>query len=150
MPRLAPVLLVALLAAPDPSATTTDVMVRPTEIDVKGHLNHAKPVEYLQWGRWEWLEARGLSHDRLAELGVVLVVVNINLDYRRECRSGEKLAVVTRLEKVGEKSVTFRQQIIKPDGSAAVEGSVVLVAIDPATRRSRPLPPALAGLAPKE
>lgn len=128
-----------------PASSSLDVVVRPTEIDSKNHLNHAKAIEYLQWGRWDWLDVQNLSDERLrGEMGTVLVVVNINIDYRQECLRGEKLKVVTSVEKVGEKSFTFRQEIRKPDGSVAISGTVTLVAIDPAIRKSRPLPADLA------
>ena len=40
--------------------TSLEIVVRPTEIDVNGHVNNAKYVEYLEWGREEWYERNGL------------------------------------------------------------------------------------------
>ena len=45
--------------------TTLEIVVRPTEIDVNGHVNNAKYVEYLEWGREEWYESNGLPYERL-------------------------------------------------------------------------------------
>jgi acyl-CoA thioester hydrolase/thioesterase-3 len=30
--------------------TSLNIIVRPTEIDVNGHVNNAKYLEYLEWG----------------------------------------------------------------------------------------------------
>lgn len=131
------------LAPVEPKASFRDdpvaITVRPTDIDVKGHVNNARYVEYLQWGRWEWFEERGLTNERLTELGVVLVVVNLNLDFRKECKSGEKLSVKTTVEKVGVKSFTM-SQVVNRDKAVVLEGTVTMVSIDPTTRKSRTLP----------
>ena len=36
-----------------------ELIVRSTEIDVNGHVNNAKYLEYLEWGREEWYEKAG-------------------------------------------------------------------------------------------
>ena len=52
---------------PDPTEATGEVVletvVRCTEIDVNGHVNNAKYVEYLEWGREEWYERRGFPYE---------------------------------------------------------------------------------------
>lgn len=124
--------------------TVLEIIVRPTEIDVNGHVNNAKFVEYLEWGREEWYECNGLPYDRLQAMGAATVTVNINLNYRRECRQGERLTILTRPEKLGRTSFTLAQEIRKPDGVVAADATVVLVTIDPATRKPRVVPPELA------
>ena len=69
--------------------TSLEIVVRPTEVDVNGHVNNAKYVEYMEWGREEWYEQHGLPYERLFSLGAVTVTVNLNLNFRRECRQGE-------------------------------------------------------------
>ena len=76
--------------------TSLEIVVRPTEVDVNGHVNNAKYVEYMEWGREEWYERHDLPYDRLFSLGAVTVTVNLNLNFRRECRQGEVLTILTR------------------------------------------------------
>lgn len=125
-------------------ASTLAVAVRPTDLDSKGHVGNARYLEYFQWGRWRWLEERGVSNESLEASGAVLVVVNVNVNYRAECRYGDALEVRTSAVQDGEKKVVFRQQVLRPDGSLAAEGTVIMVAIDPVIRKSRPVPDALA------
>ena len=33
--------------------TAHEIVVRPTEVDVNGHVNNTKYVEYMEWGREE-------------------------------------------------------------------------------------------------
>lgn len=124
--------------------TSLDLVVRPTEIDVNGHVNNAKYVEYLEWGREDWYERNGLPYDRLLALGAVTVTVNIDLNFRRECRQGETLTVATRPERLGRTSFALRQEIRRAGGETAADAVVTLVTIDPATRKSRPVPEELA------
>jgi thioesterase III len=122
--------------------TALEIVVRPTEVDVNGHVNNAKYVEYMEWGREEWYERKGLPYDRLFALGAV--TVNLNLNFRQECRQGETLVITTRPERLGRTSFALRQEIRKRDGEVAADGVVTMVTIDPATRKSRPVPDELA------
>jgi thioesterase III len=124
--------------------TSLEIVVRCTEIDVNGHVNNAKYVEYLEWGREDWYERNGLAHDRLSELGAVTVMVNLNLNFRRECRQGEVLLITTRPERLGRSSFALRQEIHTRDRALAADAVVTTVTIDPATRKSRPVPEELA------
>jgi thioesterase III len=124
--------------------TLLEIIVRPTEVDVNGHVNNAKYVEYMEWGREEWYEKNGLPYDRLFALGAVTVTVNINLNFRKECRQGDVLRIVTRPERLGRTSFTLHQEIRKLDGAIAADGTVTLVTIDPQSRKSRPVPDELA------
>jgi YbgC/YbaW family acyl-CoA thioester hydrolase len=124
--------------------TILEIVVRPTEVDVNAHVNNAKYVEYMEWGREEWYEKNGLPYDRLFALGAVTVTVNINLNFQKECRQGDILSIVTRPERLGRTSFTLRQEIRKSDGTVAALGSVTLVTIDPQMRKSRPVPDELA------
>jgi len=124
--------------------TVLEIIVRPTEIDVNGHVNNAKFVEYLEWGREEWYERNGLHYDRLHEMGAVTVTVNVNLNYRLECRQGERLTVATRPLKLGRTSFTLAQEIRKPDGAIAADATIVLVTIDPTSRKPCVVPIELA------
>lgn len=124
--------------------TLLEIIVRPTEVDVNAHVNNAKYIEYMEWGREEWYEKNELPYDRLFTMGAVTVTVNINLNFLKECRQGDVLTIATRPEQIGRTSFALRQEIRKSDGSIAAEGTVTLVTIDPHTRKSRPVPAELA------
>jgi len=122
--------------------TALEIVVRPTEVDVNGHVNNAKYVDYMEW-REEWYERQGLPYARLFALGAVTVTANLNLNFRQECRQGEFLVITTRPERLGRTSFAFHQEIRRRDGTLAA-GVITVVTIDPATRKSRPVPDELA------
>ena len=123
-----------------------EAVVRCTEIDVNGHVNNARYVEYLEWGREEWYDRHGFGYDRLRGLGAVTVVVNINLNLRQACCQGDRLRIVTRPQRRGRTSFVLAQQIEKEGGAVVADALVTLVTTDPASGRSRPLPEEFAAL----
>ena len=125
-----------------------ETVVRCTEIDVNGHVNNAKYVEYLEWGREEWYERQGFPYDRLQGLGAATVVVNINLNLRRACVQGDRLRIRTWPERRGRTSFVLAQRIDKEDGETVADARITLVTIDPTSGRSRPLPEDFARLFP--
>ncbi|MBX6395311.1 MAG: acyl-CoA thioesterase [Alicyclobacillaceae bacterium] len=121
-----------------------DIIVRSTEIDVNGHVNNAKYLEYLEWGREEWYERAGLPYERFLEMGIQTVTVNININYRKECRQGDRLTIRTRPLKVGRTSFVLEQDIVNERGEIVADATVTSVTMDVTTRRARPVPEELA------
>ncbi|SFS49302.1 thioesterase family protein [Paenibacillus sp. BC26] len=120
-----------------------ELIVRSTEIDVNGHVNNAKYLEYLEWGREEWYEQAGLHYDVLLAMGVQTVTVNININYRKECRQGDRLTVATTPERAGRSSYVLKQEIVNEKGELCGDATVTCVTMDSNTRKSRELPPEL-------
>ena len=109
--------------------------VRWRDIDMLGHLNQAVYHEFLEEGRATFIT-------QLAELGIsfAFVLARVELDYRSEVRKDHgHVDVTTRLSRVGRSSMTLDNRVVLPDGTVAAEGRSVLVAWDPAARRSRTL-----------
>lgn len=119
---------------------TVEIIVRSTEIDVNGHVNNAKYLEYFEWGREEWYEQAGLHYDRFLEMGIQTVTVNININYRKECKQGDQLSIKTRPEKVGRTSFALYQEIYNQHGEKCADAVVTCVTMDAETRKSREVP----------
>src|SRR5262249_55004119 len=125
-----------------------EIVVRCTEIDVNGHVNNARYVEYLEWGREEWYDRRGFAYDRLKGLGAITVVVNVKLNFRKPCPQGDRLRIITWPLGRGRTSFALAQRIDRADGTVAADAVVTLVTVDPDTRRAVPLPEEFARLFP--
>jgi acyl-CoA thioester hydrolase len=103
--------------------------VRPNDLDSLGHVNNATVLEYLEAGRWAWMDQHALRR----HASVIGVVSRIEVDYRREIRPQEEVEVRTRLEAPGPEELaeedathyraTFQQQILVA-GQVAVDASV--------------------------
>lgn len=109
------------------------IEVIPEHTDELGHLNHVKAIEYLQRGRLNLYDLCGL---RPAE-GVDVfgtVVVNVNINFRKEFFLGDTVKVITRPISIGKKSFIVGQEIFRPDGQVGIDGMVTSVVMDMATR----------------
>jgi len=124
--------------------TAIQVEVRPTELDSMGHVNNAKFLEYMEWSREEWYNKAELPFDTFTTLGLGTVVVNININFRKEARLGEHLTVSTEPIRKGRTSFVLRHAIVNANEELVAEANVVNVTIDLRSRRASPLPNALA------
>jgi thioesterase-3 len=116
------------------------IEVRSTEIDSMGHVNNAKFLEYLEWGREEWYNQAELPFDQFTMMGIGTVTVSIHIQYRKEATLGEQLTIHTKPLRSGTSSFVFYQEIRKETGEVVADAEVISVTIDLTTRKSRPLP----------
>jgi thioesterase-3 len=115
------------------------IEVLPEHTDEIGHLNHVQALEFLQRGRIDLYAGCGLRTRKGVErFGTV--VVNLNVNFRKECFLGEALRVVTRTLALGRKSFKVVQEIRRPEGTVAVEGIVTSVVMDMGTRATIGIP----------
>ena len=119
---------------PSPLETRVRMDIRWRDLDMLGHLNQAVYHELLE-------EGRAALFAQFAGLGdFAFVLARVELDYRSEVRRDHgHVEVVVRPAAVGRSSVTVEHEVVLPDGTVAAEGRSVLVAWDPAERRSRAL-----------
>ena len=121
-------------------AVNLTIQVRPNDLDSSGHVNHATVLEYLEAGRWSWLEHHNLARGQR----IIPVVARVEINYRREILLGE-VRVITKLEEVEKPrhyQIVFEQSVeIFKDGAAtiATEARVKVAFIDSMERTIRTL-----------
>ena len=112
------------------------IEIRWNDLDVYGHVNNAIYLTYLEEVRDEWL---GGSLGDPAEVWN-WVLARVEIDYRRELALADDFVVATcRLERLGNSSVTTREEVRTLGGELSAEARAVLVARDRESGRSRPL-----------
>lgn len=115
------------------------IEIRWRDMDAFRHVNNAVYATYLEECRDEWAErALGGAGDLWG-----FVLARVAIDFRRELTQEDDAIVVScRLVRIGNSSVTLREEIRKLSGELSAESEAVLVGRDGATGRSRPLTPA--------
>jgi len=117
--------------------------VRPNDLDSLGHVNNATVLEYLEAGRWAWMERHSLRRDSR----ILPVTSRIEVDYRREILPQEVLVRTVLEPSLSEDSedevsyrVYFRQRILLKQGEqVAAEARVQVAFIDSVERTLRTL-----------
>ncbi|QNM97316.1 acyl-CoA thioesterase [Chitinimonas koreensis] len=105
----------------------TEIKVRGYHLDLYGHVNNARYLEFLEEARWGFTEAYG-SVEFFVKSGLAFVIVNINIDYRRAALMGEELSIETAVKKVGGRSAVIHQVVrLKGTPTVIAEADVTFV-----------------------
>ncbi len=109
--------------------------VRDHELDAQGIVNIAHDLHYLEHGRHMFLNQRGLDFVALAQQGINLVVVRVEVDYLASLRSGDHFVVTTQVERVSRLRFAFVQQILRlPEHTPMVRARVIGTSLNAAGR----------------
>jgi len=114
---------------------TTTIKVRGFHEDRFGHVNNARYLEFLEEGRWDYLDARG-PQGGFPALGVFPVVAHLSISYRRPTSAGDTVRVSTHVAKTGSRKIVM-QQTIHQEGTEKLccEAEVSIVLVDATTGR---------------
>lgn len=110
--------------------TRTPIKVRGYHIDLYGHVNNARYLEFLEEARWNFLEQQA-EIDYLMSSGLGLAVVNVNINFRRGAFMGEEIEILTELTKIGNKSALIQQKIVlKGTDTLIADADITFVVTD--------------------
>ncbi|HLO16558.1 MAG TPA: thioesterase family protein [Anaerolineales bacterium] len=118
------------------------VEVRYGDLDPQGHVNNAKYLTYFEQARVAyWIELGLFTKDQsFMELGVILADVHIT--YFEPIYFGRLIKVGVHIARLGNKSMTWEQNIIDVDsGKELAKGEVVMVSYDYKQKRTISIPP---------
>jgi acyl-CoA thioester hydrolase len=110
--------------------------IRWRDVDAYQHVNNAVYATYLEECRDEWVERT------LGEAGDAwdFVLARVAIDFRRELTlEDEEVVVSCRLDRIGNSSITLREEVRASNGELSAEAEAVLVARDRDAGGSRPL-----------
>jgi acyl-CoA thioester hydrolase len=112
------------------------IEIRWRDMDAFRHVNNAVYATYLEECRDEWADrALGDAGDLWG-----FVLARVAIDFRRELTQEDEAVVVScRLVRIGNSSLTLREEIRTETGELSAESEAILVARDAETGRSRPL-----------
>ncbi|ANN80268.1 tol-pal system-associated acyl-CoA thioesterase [Bordetella flabilis] len=110
--------------------STVDVRVYYEDTDAGGVVFYANYLKYMERGRTEWLRALGFDQSRLArESGLLFVVRNLDMAYRRPARLDDVLTIRSRVTRVGRASIHFAQRAER-SGELLAEGNIQVCCVD--------------------
>jgi acyl-CoA thioester hydrolase len=112
------------------------------DTDGGGIVYYANYLRFLERSRTEWLRSLGFSQQQMArEPGVLFMVVNLSVDYRRPARLDDELLVTSAAQADGAVCMRFAQRILRGVEPVPLLTAEVRVAcVDARTLRPRKLP----------
>ena len=112
------------------NAYSIELQVRDYELDAQGIVNNSVYQNYLEHARHEFLHYHGIDFAKLTEKGIILVVKNISMDFKKSLRSRDKFKVVIDAYKEGHLKIVFKQTIINlSDNTIALKAKVTGVCL---------------------
>lgn len=109
---------------------TTEFQVRDYECDLQGIVNNAVYQHYLEHARHEYLNSRGLDFSELTALGVIIVVIRAELDYKQALRPDDRFSVSVSVKKLGRLKIVFEQEIRRlADNALMLEAKITAVSL---------------------
>lgn len=120
---------------------TTEITVRPDDIDMNNHVHGAKYLDYVLFARFDQMgRCYGMPMDEFLKRGWNWYQKVFHIEYKRELNIGEKITVKTWLESFEKSDVTVGFQILKENGKLSAEGYFVSTFINMQSGRAEPIP----------
>jgi acyl-CoA thioester hydrolase len=96
--------------APRPRSTV-HIRVNYADVDRMGLLHHSVYLKYLERSREEYIRRRHGAYAAMEDAGVLIVVVEANLKYRRPARFDDVLAVTLELTDIGAATIRIAYEV---------------------------------------
>ncbi|MBQ0052555.1 MAG: acyl-CoA thioesterase [Treponema sp.] len=113
----------------------TTFKVRTYECDSYNHVNNAVYLNYLEYGRMDYLQQIGFDYNGIVKDGFALYVSHVDIYYKTSAVFGDELTIETYPVKRGAVSGTIHQIIKNQNGSVCAEADVTWASV---TTEGRP------------
>ncbi len=104
--------------------------VRLSDTDVTGQVYYSKPLEWMEWCRVDWFQAKyGNFMKHVEETGVTFFPSKVSVDYRKPILFGDKLQIEMSSKDI--KKVSFvLEYAMKRQGDTVLQAEVLMVCFD--------------------
>lgn len=100
------------------------------DTDAAGVVYHSSYLNFCERARTEFLRERGFSVARLAEVGQIFPVVNMEIDFKAPARHDDLLEIDTKVIEVGQAKFRMRQIVAnKESGKILIDLRVTLACV---------------------
>lgn len=129
----------------------TKFKVRTYECDSYGHVNNAVYLNYLEFGRMDYLQQAGFDYDGCVKAGFYLYVSHVDIYYKSSAYFGDELTIETAPVKLGAVSGQIHQIVRNQNGIVCAEADVTWASVNSSSGHPAKLPDELIvpGLNPK-
>ena len=118
------------LSSPNaPPVSLTPLVVRTSELDSFGHVNHAVYLTYFEHARFQALKEAGFDWNVLEDRGWAIFVVRVEVDYLAEAGREDELLIRTQAESFRRTSMLLAQDIVRDDGSGTIIARAKVTAV---------------------
>lgn len=113
----------------------TKMRVRYGETDRMGYAYYGNYAQYYEVGRVEALRKMGFSYREMEDKGILLPVIEFNVQYKKPAFYDDEITVVTTIREKPGVRITFHYECYNEKKELLNTGLVTLVFIDKASNR---------------
>lgn len=114
---------------------STKLRVRYGETDQMGYCYYGNYAQYFEVGRVEAMRALGMTYRSLEERGVMLPVVNFEVNYKFPALYDDELLITTTISELQGPRLTFHYEITKDSGELICTAKTTLVFVSKKSKR---------------
>ena len=115
----------------------TKIRVRYGETDQMGYVYYGNYAQFFEVGRVEWLRALGAGYKSLEESGIMLPVIQLNINYMKPARYDDLLTITTILSKKPLVKIEFDFEVRNEKEELLTTGYTSLVFMD--MKKNKPI-----------
>ena len=117
------------------------IEIRYGDLDAQGHVNNAKYLTFFEQARLQYLMHLGLFARNQSFMDLGAIVADVHIAFLAPVHYGDQVKVGVRTAKLGNKSMTVEQNIVKiAGGEELAKGEIVLVAFNYREQKTIPVP----------
>lgn len=117
-----------------------EINVRYYETDLMGIVHHSNYIRYFEYGRHMLLEDFGIPTQDIERDGIMMPVVSVDCRYLLPARMGDKLTIVTTIDKMPMAKIVANAEIYNQKGELLCTGKVIVGFIHSDTRKPTRMP----------
>ena len=107
------------------------IEVRYGDLDPQGHVNNAKHLTYFEQARIQYMIELGLFTKDQSFMNIGVIIADVHITYFEPIYFGQNIKVGVHAVKIGNKSMTWEQNIVDADsGKELAKGEVIIVTYD--------------------
>ena len=112
--------------------------VRYSETDQMQYAYHGNYPQYFEMGRIEWLRSLGVSYKKMEENGIMLPVINLNINYLKPAKYDNLLTLKTTLESKPSAKIIFNYELFFGNDLITTASSTLVFVNMETNRPTRP------------
>ncbi|MDO9137604.1 MAG: thioesterase family protein [Lutibacter sp.] len=109
--------------------------VRYGETDQMGFVYYGNYAQYFEMGRTEWLRKLGITYKKMEADGVMLPVMNLNINYLKPAKYDDLLTLKTILNKLPSAKIEFSYEVYNEENELLTTANTTLVFVNMATNK---------------
>ncbi len=115
----------------------TNIRVRYGETDQMGYVYYGNYAQFFEVGRVEWLRTLGVSYKSLEESGIMLPVIQLNINYMKPAKYDDLLTITTIMTKKPLVKIEFDFEVRNEKNDLLTTGFTSLVFMD--MKKNKPI-----------